>query len=138
MIPTKQTVLHDPDNGKHGNCFSAILASLLHLSISEVPLFTDPSTWINDLNSWLRQYGLAYLMIDDFDCHITAYGFEGMWHEISGNTDRSSEVLHACVAKDGKLIFDPHPDNTGLSKTTSYGIFIALEPWRMVDKEKGP
>ena len=26
MTPTKQTVLHDPANGLHGNCLSAVLA----------------------------------------------------------------------------------------------------------------
>ena len=38
MIPTTQTILHDPDNGKIGNCLSAVLASLLHLPIELVPL----------------------------------------------------------------------------------------------------
>ncbi len=44
MKPTKQTVLHDPANGKHGNCLSAVLASLLHLPI-EAMIFS--SQWVN-------------------------------------------------------------------------------------------
>ena len=131
MNPTKQTVLHDPANGLHGNCLSAVLASLLHLPIDDVPLFTAPGTWVKDLNAWLRQFGLAYCMVDNFDCHMEAYGIKGLWHEISGNTVRSNDVLHSCVAKDGRFIFDPHPDGYALTKITCYGFFIVLEPWRM-------
>ena len=61
MKPTKQTILHDPAKGLHGNCLSAVLASLLHLPIEDVPLFITPETWVKDLNAWLRPFGLAYL-----------------------------------------------------------------------------
>lgn len=130
MIPTKQTVLHDPAHGKYGNCLSAVVASLLHLPIAEVPSFIQPDTWMKDLNVWLRPYGLAFCLIDDFDLRIDAYGIEGLYHEVTGNTHRSTEVLHACVAKDGEMVFDPHPDNSGLTRITCYGVFIALEPWK--------
>ena len=130
MTPTKQTVLHDPANGMHGDCLSAVVASLLHLPIEDVPLFITPETWVKDMNAWLRPFGLAYCMVEDFECHIDAYGIEGLWHEVSGNTTRSKDVTHACVAKDGEFVFDPHPDDTGLTKITCHGFFIALEPWR--------
>jgi len=133
----KQTILHDPDKGLHGNCLSAVLASLLHLNIEEVPLFITPSTWAKDMNGWLQQFGLAYCMVEDFDCHIEAYGIKGLYHEIAGNTTRSTDVLHACVAKDGELIFDVHPDNTGLTRITCYGFFIALRPWEVAQMNKG-
>lgn len=138
MLPTKQTVLHDPENGKYGNCMSAVLASLLHLPIEEVPLFIDPVNWVNDLNAWLRPRGLAYCMVDDFDCHVEAYGIQGLWHEVSGNTQRRADVMHACVAKDGQAVFDPHPDDTGLVRVTAYGFFIALEPWRVAQAYQQP
>jgi len=38
-------------------------------------------------------------------------------------------VAHAVVGKDGSPIFDPHPDNSGLSSIESSGIFLALRPW---------
>ena len=132
MIPTKQTVIHDPANGLHGNCLSAVLASLLHIPIDGIPLFANPSTWVKDLNEWLQPFGLAYCMVADFERHIDVYGIHGLWHEISGNTRRSKDVYHAVVAKDGEVVFDPHPDNTGLTKISCHGFFIALEPWRVV------
>jgi len=130
MIPVKQTLLHDPDNGQHGNCLSAVLASLLHLPVDSVPVFTDPNTWVKDLNAWLRQFGLAYIPVTNLAELVRNYGITGLWHEIAGDSPRSKEYLHACVAKDLELLFDPHPDNTGLHGLESYGIFIALEPWK--------
>ena len=129
MIPTKQTVLHDPENGKIGNCLSAVLASLLHLPIEEVPVFADAATWRKDLNTWLKQYGLAYVMLAK-DGFLADYGIEGVWHEISGDSPRRHDVMHACVAKDGEVVFDPHPDDSGLVVATLQAFFISLEPWK--------
>ena len=35
----KQTIEHDPESGNWGNCFSAVLASLLDIPIEDVPVF---------------------------------------------------------------------------------------------------
>ena len=133
MKPTKQTVLHDPANGKHGNCLSAVLASLLHLPIEDVPVFSEPHPkWQQDLNEWLRPFGLAYLQIGRFDEWCAEVGVKGCHHEVAGPTKRSNDVLHACVGVDGVPVFDPHPDDTGLTEVQSSGVFIALEPWRVL------
>lgn len=134
MIPTTQTILHDPANGKHGNCLSAVLASLLHLPIEDIPVFSDPGHWVCDLNIWLLPFGLAYLSItkDSFDSAFENAGIRGCHHEIAGPTDRFSDVYHACVAVDGIQVFDPHPQGTGLKSSDTCGVFIALQPWRMV------
>lgn len=131
MIPIKQTILHDPANGQHGNCLSAVLASLLHYPIAQIPVFAD-TTWKSDLNRWLRQFGLAYLELSLAD-RLENYGIEGLHHEICGLTQRSGEsnTLHACVGLDGVVIHDPHPDNSGLTSTEgTIGVFIALNPWK--------
>ena len=133
MIPTKQTVLHDPDNGHIGNCLSAVLASLLHVPIEDIPLFVDPDTWTSELNAWLRPLGLGYLVVEGAAGYIDDLGIKGMWHDVTGKTGRSKDVLHSCVARDGALVFDPHPDASGLTKITHHGIFIALEPWRWME-----
>lgn len=133
MIPTKQTVLHSPENGKIGNCLSAVIASLLHMPIEDVPVFYAPSPiWQKELNSWLRQFGLAYLQVADFDQWCSSIGIEGCYSEIGGSTTRSHDVAHAVVGKDGAPIFDPHPDDSGLSSIESSGIFLALRPWETV------
>jgi hypothetical protein len=132
MIEVKQNTLHDPDNGQHGDCLSAVLASLLHLPIESIPVFSNEDTWVKELNTWLYPFGLAYFLLDNLAEALEVYGIHGLWHDVSGNTTRSTDVEHACVAHDGVMMFDPHPDETGLTKVTSYGIFVVLEPWKVV------
>lgn len=136
MIATKQTILHDPENGIHGNCFSAVLASLLHLKIEDVPVFINPNSWRNELNQWLRQYGLAYVELGDFKDYIEANSIVGLWHETAGTTTRFDDVLHACVGKDCEVVFDPHPNATGLKEITGTGVFISLRPWEYTKANK--
>ena len=132
MIPIKQTVLHDPDKGQHGNCFSAVLASLLHLPIDAVPVFSDTKTWVKDLNSWLRPFGLAYLRVGTFDELCASEGISGCHCEVAGTTNRNNDVLHAVVGIDGIPVFDPHPSDDGLKEVLASGIFVMLEPWRVL------
>ena len=129
MIPIKQTILHDPANGQYGNCLSAVLASLLHLPIETIPVFSDPERWEPDLNEWLRPYGLAYVPLAVPDGWFSSRNIVGCYHEICGPTLRSADVLHAMVGIDGVPVHDPHPDNTGITKVDSIGVFIALMPW---------
>lgn len=134
MIPVTQTQLHDPANGKHGNCLSAVLASLLHIPIETIPVFSSKDTWLKDMNAWLRPRGLAYISFpqDGFDRMLSDFGIIGVHHEIYGGTTRFTDVGHACVGHDGQLVFDPHPSRDGLNASVEgHGLFIALEPWRM-------
>lgn len=131
MIPVKQTVLHDPANGKIGNCLNAVLASLLHIPIEDIPYFQDPISWIKDLNIWLRPYGLGYMNYEDYDIWTDHQELTGSHHLISGNTNRSIDVSHACVGLDSQVVFDPHPSDSGLTKINSYGVFVALRPWEV-------
>jgi hypothetical protein len=136
MIPTTQTIFQPEGSDEaQGNCLSAVLASLLHLPIDDVPLFVNPDTWIMDLNQWLRQYGLAYLQLENFATACASSGIQGCHHEQFGHCDRSNTVLHACVGVDGFVRFDPHPSGTGLIGETASGVFIALQPWLMVDRK---
>lgn len=136
MIPVKQTILHDPDNGKHGNCLSAVLASLLHLPIEDIPVFSSPETWRKELNKWLSQYGLAYMSVVDVKPYIRDAGIVGLHHEICGTTMRGKDTLHACVAVDGDMVFDPHPGATGLLSLEEYSVFVALRPWEVANATK--
>lgn len=137
MNPIKQTQLHDPANGVHGNCLSAVLSSLLHVDIATIPNFIDPQHWLQDLNAWLRPRGLAFLSFPavGFQETLAIFGIEGLHHEIGGMTRRFTDVGHSCVAKDGHLVFDPHPSDDGLnSSVDTHGVFIALRPWEVADQ----
>jgi hypothetical protein len=129
MNKVKQTVLHDPATGKTGNCLSAVLASLLHMPIEEVPVFKDTLVWRKELNAWLRPMNLAYIQVGGFAEWAEELGIEGCYHEVAGPSHRSVDTLHACVGLDGEVIFDPHPDDSGLLEIQSTGVFITLRPW---------
>jgi hypothetical protein len=137
VIPTTQTILHDPANGQFGNCFAAMLASVLHLQIESIPSFyvadeTDNALWMQRANAWLRQHGLAYVLVDASQRNILKdVGIIGCHHEVGGKTSRFSDVDHACVGMDGNLVFDPHPDRSGLTSITVYGLLVALRPWEV-------
>jgi len=131
MIPTTQTILHDPENGINGNCLSAVLASLLHVDIADVPVFCNEVSWVKDLNAWLRQFGLAYVQCQSFQEQCEASGIEGCYCEVFGDSPRRPGTLHATVGIDGAMVFDPHPDRTGVVGDPVCGLFVALQPWRM-------
>lgn len=143
MIPTKQTMLHNPAEGHFGNCFTAVLASLLHLPIDQVPHFydardTSDTQWQARVNEWLRPYGLGYVAIDaSLTALMPAINLQDVHHEIGGNTSRHAETLHSCVAFDGTVTFDPHPDDIGLTQPRSLGMFVALRPWDWIHTRAG-
>jgi hypothetical protein len=137
MIPTKQTILHDPENGQIGNCFSAVIASLLHIPIEEVPDFNAEGTWVVDLNAWLRPRGLCYLSLEvkgwgtgGVAEWLKSFGVVGLHHEVAGPSPRFNDTFHACVGADGVLVFDPHPSDAGVVQIHHIGLFIPLQPWR--------
>lgn len=129
MKPTTQTIL----SGQNANALQAVLASLLHLPIESIPVFSDSVDSLKEVNAFLRPYGMAYMIVSDFDTYCEENGISGCHHEIAGFTKRSADVWHACVAADGQLIFDPHPSRSGLTATMAHGVFIALHPWRLTE-----
>lgn len=134
MNPTRQTILHDKEAGLFGNCLQATLASLLHMPIDEVPHFCKiyPARWQKKLNEWLKPHGLAFLDVTGVEGVFKKQGISGCFHEISGQSPRDSSVRHSCVGRDGEWVFDPHPIGDGVNEDLTFGIFVALEPWRFV------
>lgn len=117
MKPVKQTIMHDPDSGKYGDCQRACVASLLELPIEDVPHFGegDPSVheFYKRINKFLRLRGLSF--IDTYAVDFSSKFYDGkcdVYHMIYGKTVRGFQ--HAVVAMNGKIVHDPHPSNDGL------------------------
>jgi hypothetical protein len=104
--------------GDDGNCLNACIASILELPLKAVPEFGED--WQEDLNDFLSTKGLRYR-------RVPMYKKPSGYSTIEGISPRGG--LHACVALDGELAWDPHPieDGTGqgLVEPRYYGL---LEP----------
>lgn len=115
MIEVTQDKVHveGPLGESNGNCLSAVIASLLHLDIKDVPVFKAKNfkEQVEKLNEWLRQYGLAYIY-NSRDRQFV----KGCYHEMHGTTDRfGGKIHHSTVAIDGHIVWDPHPSRSGLA-----------------------
>jgi len=135
MTPVKQTILHDPENGVFGNCAQAAFASIFELPLGDVPHFADGADNTKEggliyekaLLDWLSTMGYSSISLQivpeylELWCDHIAKRTE--YHLISGMSPRFPDSRHLVVAKNGEIIHDPHPDNTGLLPPTDD------EPW---------
>lgn len=107
-----QTTFGGPDDApeERGDCYSACLAAVLGLPLSDVPRFCelDPP-WEPHVNEWLGRLG--------------AYTFTFAWGEhaehvlravrplviLTGGSPRNDDRRHAVVAEGDAVVHDPYP-----------------------------
>lgn len=138
MIPIEQTIFYDPDappEKQRGNCLSAVVASLLELSIEEVPNFVqdhvnhegDPEwDWWTRLHNFVREQGfrLRYLRavetpgVVDREDSAFADPEPGEFYTVSGVSPRNPAINHIVIYQDGRLVHDPYPGAAGLARIT--------------------
>lgn len=111
MIPVYQTTF-----GEVGNCLPACIASLLELSIDDVPCFLS-GDWYDQYDDWLETRDIALVMRP---VHLAP---KDDFYILAGMSPRGRG--HVVIAKDGEIIHDPHPDNAGL---VSQGYIFILAP----------
>lgn len=128
MTPQTQEFLHDLEKGIRGDCQRAVIASLLDLPISEVPHFNesgDADIYWTTLQEFVNSKG--YIFIEMKPTSFFAWGSDlPVYHEISGPSPRFPGQYHATVGKNGEIVFDPHPDGTGLAGDRSEWTFSFL------------
>ena len=102
MLPVDQTIYGSTD----GNCFSACVASILEISIEEVPR----AFGVNNAQflRWLAGRGLSATLSHGVDYVPPGYSIA------AGPSKRFAGKMHACVAFDGAVVHDPHPSRDGL------------------------
>lgn len=129
MLPVDQTSFGKP----HGNCFSACVASILHLPVEDVPWFMGPEDWWAGFLDWLRPRGLSAI---SFPLRDGVCGYlDGVHHILSGKSPREQdgELLdHSVVALGEEVVHDPHPSRGGLVTRTDTIILFPLDlgAWR--------
>jgi D-glycero-D-manno-heptose 1,7-bisphosphate phosphatase len=113
MTPIDQTKFGMPE----GNCFSACIASILHLPLADVPPFCKYEDWWERLTAWLKDRGF-YPMIVRYNQEWAPQGF----HILSGKSPRG-DFQHSVVAHGAEIVHDPHPSRAGI-ETRVDQIFI--------------
>jgi hypothetical protein len=100
MIPTYQT-----RSGENGNCFEACVASLLELSIVEVP--TDLWSW-QKIRGWLKRQGCELTFRHGNGLPLNEQSDPPLGHAIAALSLPDGSV-HSVVVFDGQLVHDPSP-----------------------------
>lgn len=105
MKPVDQTTF---GHGK-GNCFSACVASVLERRLEDVPYFMSRGdAWFEYLVEWCAEQHIGVEFSTEFPAPPDR-------HVIIGGVSPRSGKGHACVALNGEIVHDPHPDRTGLT-----------------------
>lgn len=123
MTPVDQTTFGHPG----GNCYSACVASILGLPVSEVPYFMDdpPPAWHERLDAFLAPRGLYALHFQIADREI--YDRNNLWPKgfyiLCGKSPRGD---HAVVGCGPNVAHDPHPSRAGLTEVDGFALIVPL------------
>ncbi len=135
MKPVYQTKFGGADapEEEQGNCIAACLASIVELTLEEVPDFSGGimnGRWYFRLQSWLGDYNLSVLILDKEGRHDLpdGYAMAGVTSETLGPL-----VGHMVVIRGGLVVHDPNPNAT--RKPDDYVLeevwaFTVLDPAR--------
>ncbi len=129
---------------ERGNCYPAVIASILEIEVEDVIQFQElyDELWYEPIVDWLYERGYELADGDDFKCfhnsrlaldrffltegknpdglpfeqwrEIMCDNLEGQYYFVSGISPRNKDINHITIYRDGKIIHDPHPDNTGI------------------------
>ncbi len=105
--------------GEEGNCFEACVASLLQIPLVQIPYLSGMhGYWFENITDWLKKT-FALLLIpviipSDYPsgCQLDIFLKAGAYYILCGEGPRN--LPHACVARMGKIVHDPHPSGSGL------------------------
>lgn len=121
MKPVMQTRGYDPTapaGQQRGNCWTACIASMLGLSIDEVPDFVQLDVdggedwWFHTLR-WLGERGYLLIFRDPAKPGPEPYIQCGLSPRSPAADGKP--VYHAVIYQGGQLIHDPHPDGLGVA-----------------------
>jgi len=136
MKASKQDRLGSP----WGNCVEACIATLLGIPVSQVPdprrsVATDEEALavlperVTALSDWLHaRYGLAAVAGEGASppgARLLASGVPLFW-VASGPSERG--LQHAVIYSNLTLLWDPHPDETGLVRVTGWTVLAPCGP----------
>lgn len=133
MIPYKQLIDHDPENGKYGDCGRTAIACLLDMKPENVPHF-----WGNNsdkigvmghkaCNNWLSKHGYAIFCIPYKDTSLQqlldtqAHFNPGIYYMVIGTSKLGCN--HVVICKGNEIVHDPSKVNSGIVGPCSDGTY---------------
>lgn len=137
MTPVDQTRLYDPTNQQPpGNCWAACIASILSVSIEDLPDEKDfwkpgdhpVNSWppyFRATLDWLRARGLSWLEVRIGGISRDEIG--DVYCIISGPSPRDATITHSVVGLGSRIVHDPHPSRAGLigpEEKWTWGYFV--------------
>ena len=107
MIPVMQTKFDI-----EGNCFAACVASILEVSIDEVPWLKVSESWSDyqlRLNYYLKETHKIIIIWCNYDWFKNDYmeSFKDSYYIVSGKIE--GELEHSVIYRNDKLIHDSNP-----------------------------
>jgi len=122
VTPVFQTTFGDGSDGSEpGNCQAACIATLLDLSIEEVPNFAKFGVkYWDEQEAFLAKHGLWLMYTKEEPCTSSVVHYIG-----SGISPRG--LRHAVIMLDEEIVHDPHPSQAGLvGKPDRFGILCKI------------
>jgi hypothetical protein len=127
LIRHRQTIFANPDDPDAliGNCLQAAVASLVGLPLDKVPHFAQVDAdggkhYGSHVREFLAEHGWQLLTDVDPD--------PGELHLALGKSPRGRSLYHVAIYRDGALVHDPHPDDTGIAEVTRMWVLRRVEP----------
>ena len=99
----------------NGNCFPTAIACILDLDDPNEVFQTqdfdesDSRLALGGLLKWLAKRGYIFYNIEN---HSMARKDE--YYLVTGESPRDSSIWHVVIYQNGEMVWDPHPDRTGI------------------------
>ena len=126
-------VLQTDTTASSGNALQACVASLFHLELSAVPNFIQaPNGYESAMRDFLKPEYTVRKVILGSSQSATATSDVGKVCILRGQSPRGNfgHVVVACRRSehDFDVLWDPHPEGTGLHPNVPYGWYMVFEP----------
>ncbi len=107
-----------------GNCMQAAFASLLELTLDDVPHFAAMADdeWWGAVLAWGRSRGYAVVTSDE--------SINGVLGICTGQSPRG-DFKHVVITRGDEVVHDPHPSRAGVLTQERWWYLLALDPVRV-------
>lgn len=122
MKPVDQTQFRD--QGHHGNCFQACVASILERALDDTPNFAEVygPYFMKGFREWAVSIGIGAVYLNG--CTVWPVGA----HSIATGASPRGDFLHSVVWLNRKLAHDPHPSRAGIIGEPREFVLLTAKP----------